>query len=431
MFDKSLRGGSRRGAPLGLACRGTAVRTLAGVILFAALWYGCGDSTDPVEVFTLSVAPSDTTVAAAAGSIEVRVKSNTAWTVSHQSDWFTVVPAEGDGDQMLVVSFAENEAPDERADTITVSAGDLSEEIRVAQTGATILVIAPTDTTVAAAGSLSVSITSNTNWTISSLAGILSLNESEGSGDGTVMAAWGINPSEAPRVDTVRVTAGDLTREMTFTQAGGALSSDSISLSATRDNTIFEESTPENSISNGSGQFLFSGRTKLVQVRRCLLAFELEGKVPAGSRILSATLTLHMSRTIVGSESFGLHRLLSDWGEGDSDAGGNEGRGIAAESSDATWDHSFFNTTTWLTPGGDFEPVASGVTAVGGSGSYSWSDSLMAVDLQSWVDDPDSNFGWLLSGNETRTTAKRFDSRENPNAANRPVLMIEFRVPGP
>ena len=48
----------------------------------------------------------------------------------------------------------------------------------------------------------------------------------------------------------------------------------------------------------------------------------------------------------------------------------------------------------------------------------------MVADVQSWLDNPASNFGWLVLGDETAiATAKRFDTRES---ASPPVLTIEY-----
>ena len=48
----------------------------------------------------------------------------------------------------------------------------------------------------------------------------------------------------------------------------------------------------------------------------------------------------------------------------------------------------------------------------------------MVADVQSWLDNPASNFGWLVLGDETAiATAKRFDTRES---ASPPMLTIEF-----
>jgi hypothetical protein len=51
----------------------------------------------------------------------------------------------------------------------------------------------------------------------------------------------------------------------------------------------------------------------------------------------------------------------------------------------------------------------------------------MVMDVQEWLNAPATNFGWIIRGNETLSqTAKRFDSRQNPTAANRPLLIVEY-----
>src|SRR6202011_4095562 len=43
-----------------------------------------------------------------------------------------------------------------------------------------------------------------------------------------------------------------------------------------------------------------------------------------------------------------------------------------------------------------------------------------------------TNFGWILTGNESgRATAKEFDTKENSNAAFRPVLTVTYSQPAP
>ena len=54
----------------------------------------------------------------------------------------------------------------------------------------------------------------------------------------------------------------------------------------------------------------------------------------------------------------------------------------------------------------------------------------MIADVQMWLDDPGSDYGWLLLGDESTTrTTKRFDTRENSVPSNRPVLTVEFEPP--
>lgn len=198
-----------------------------------------------------------------------------------------------------------------------------------------------------------------------------------------------------------------------------------VSLSAAKDNTLYEDLT--GSTSNGAGSYFFVGSTANGDIRRGVIAFDIASAIPAGSTINSVTLTLHMSRTVAGAENITLHRLLADWGEGASNAAGEEGDGAQATTGDATWLHTFYDTGFWTTSGGDFVGTASASASVGGVAFYSWgSTPRMVADVQAWLDNPASNFGWLVKGNEAMpTTAKRFDSRQNREPATSSLLIMD------
>ena len=205
---------------------------------------------------------------------------------------------------------------------------------------------------------------------------------------------------------------------------------DEIQLVPNKDTTIFEEN---DGLSNGSGSNLFSGATANRNggaARRALLAFDLSG-VPTDAMVTSASLTMRVNKVPSGqvTNDFGLHRLTTDFGEGGSDAPGQEGRGTNAAAGDATWSDAVAGTP-WNEPGGDFVSEASAVSRVAGNGSYTWeSTDMLVADIQNWLATPQNNFGWILIGDEsTAKTAKRFASREATSAANRPTLTISFDI---
>lgn len=206
-----------------------------------------------------------------------------------------------------------------------------------------------------------------------------------------------------------------------------------VTITPSKDNTLYED--PNGALSNGAGQHIFAGRTGFTTnvVRRAVVAFDVAGNVPSGATIDSATLTLHMSRAAFGAtpQTFELNRLLSDWGEGSSDAAFQEGGGVASTQGDATWRHTFYATQFWSTVGGDFVAQASASQSVAGTtGFYVWGPTpQMTADVQGWLDDPTGNHGWILVGNEGQLqSARRFDSRENLQASVRPTLTIEYTV---
>ena len=216
--------------------------------------------------------------------------------------------------------------------------------------------------------------------------------------------------------------------------AGSRIASpDTATLVSTRDNTLIEDAT--GALSNGAGPTMFAGRTNQLSssVRRAVLRFDVAGAVPPGSTILGVALTLNMSQAATPSnQSIELRRLAADWGEGTSDAGTAGGGGAPSTPGDATWRHRFFPGTPWASPGGDFTGSVKAAIAVGFEGPYTWGPTPgMIADVQGWLDNPASNFGWGMIGNEnSRGTAKRFDTRENLDPLARPMLKIDYTPPG-
>ncbi len=205
---------------------------------------------------------------------------------------------------------------------------------------------------------------------------------------------------------------------------------DVVVLTPSRDNTMFS-----NGNSNGLGDAIFSGRTGSfggLTVQRGLLAFDVAGSLGAGSTIISARLEMVLVLTSImgGQESHSLHRVSADWGEGTSIAFG--GTGALPTAGDATWTHTFYPDQFWLASGGDFSATISASQTVGTAlGAYTWgSTPQMVADVQGWLDDPSSAYGWALLGDEvTPNSAKRFASKEIVDAALRPRLVIEFTPP--
>ena len=204
----------------------------------------------------------------------------------------------------------------------------------------------------------------------------------------------------------------------------------SIDINPIKDNTLYEYVPADGDRSNALGDYFFAGETLMGEIRRGVLAFDIAGNIPAGSTITGVSLSMNMSRTLSDTaRTVELHVLLADWGEGTSQAPGEEGDGAPATTNDATWRHRFFDTIFWTTQGGDFSGTVSASQSVGAIGEYVWSSAAMVADVQSWLDNPASNFGWLVLGDESDVaTAKRFDTRES---ASPPVLTIQYTAPTP
>ncbi len=200
---------------------------------------------------------------------------------------------------------------------------------------------------------------------------------------------------------------------------------DTIVLQAVRDATLFED--VGGAIASGAGPTLFVGDNSSRNTRRALVAFDAASALPAGARIDRAELRMFLSNSpdTLAAQSIFVRRLRASWGEGTSVSAG--GGGAQATPGDATWMHRFFPDSLWAQVGGDFSTTASAVFVVSTLGSYGCSSARMAADVQIWLDEPASDFGWLLHGEEDLAgTARRFDAREHPTTSHRPVLVVEF-----
>ena len=222
----------------------------------------------------------------------------------------------------------------------------------------------------------------------------------------------------------------------------GAAAAEILSFTPIRDTTIFADS---DDAASSAGVALFAGNTASGLARRALFLFDLSA-VPAGSQVVSAAFSLSVDRAAGGLQPMTLHRVLADWGTGGSD-GGTNGGGTLALAGDATWSHRFFgdDARQWrdgsgtLVPGGWFVGTASATTSVADAARYTWSSGAgsggtsLVTDVQGWLAAPETNFGWILVGDETVSrSAKRFAASEASVEAFRPTLLLEITpVPEP
>jgi|GEM_PF-595601 len=204
-------------------------------------------------------------------------------------------------------------------------------------------------------------------------------------------------------------------------------SAESLTIIPVADTTIHER-FPGNNI---GGHFdLASGGIASGERTRALIRFDLEGKIPPGSTITSATLMVQVTRepSSGGIQSaFDLRRMMSSWNEG----GKTAASGTSASTGETTWNHRFSSDIAWASPGGvsgtDFAVQTSASAVVAGLGSYTFgSTPSMVADVRSWLEKPGSNSGWMLISQEETTpeTARRFASRED--ALKAPRLTVEY-----
>lgn len=214
-----------------------------------------------------------------------------------------------------------------------------------------------------------------------------------------------------------------------------ATRAESVTNVATADTSLIEVA-PDHS--NGGQAWVLAGRTQNGPHVRGLYRFELTN-LPAAALIQSATVQLDVTGQPGDMEAvnstFSLHRLLQPWGEGTNVALANPGQGIPAAPGDATWHHRFYPTHTWAAPGGapgiDYASEGSSFQQIEDPDHSPYrfnSTPEMVADVQHWLQHPEQNYGWMLLGNDDLIfTARRFGSREDPDAL--PLLEISYVLP--
>jgi hypothetical protein len=193
---------------------------------------------------------------------------------------------------------------------------------------------------------------------------------------------------------------------------------------ASKDNSIYEEGE----LSNGAGQFLFTGVTNQGNKRRALVKFNPSPMVPEGVSVDSAFLILVPSLVKTDGTTVTIYRLNTSWGEGTANADSQEGKGATASESDATWTKTSIQGDPWVKPGGDFdiEPIASTIVSLGTDALFG--SPLLTLLVNSWIADPTSNHGVIVIGDESENaTAIRFNSRDYPEPEVRPMLKLYFQ----
>ncbi len=208
----------------------------------------------------------------------------------------------------------------------------------------------------------------------------------------------------------------------------GDTSADTITLTPIADTSLFEY-VPDNNL--GGLTDVAAGTIRLLKRSRGLFKFDLT-QVPSSATITSAAFDIQVVKvppSPLGS-IFSLNRVLRDWGEGN---GAGTMLGSPATAGQATWNNRFHPSTPWTPPGGgadvDYVGAFSATNFINGFGPYTFNSTTgLVADVQAWLNDPSTNFGWMLISEReaSRETVRRFGSREDPSHA--PVLVIGFVV---
>ena len=207
----------------------------------------------------------------------------------------------------------------------------------------------------------------------------------------------------------------------------GLAAGDVITIDASQDAGFNNLSTTNN---QGAWSWVNVGISNTGNDFRSVFLMDVASLIPAGSTINSATfefdVTLQGGGGGIGS-NFGLFTVATGWAEG-------TGTGFTGStgSGGASWDF-VDDVTPWTTPGGDFAASSSGSVFVnwlsdgGGIQNYMLGNAQLVADVQNMLDNPGSNFGFILRELDGTTgSAMRVTSREGGSPAS---LTIDFTGP--
>lgn len=203
---------------------------------------------------------------------------------------------------------------------------------------------------------------------------------------------------------------------------------DTLKLSSVADAGLFEHD-PTNNL--GGMAYVVAGTISQGFKSRALYKFDVAGSLPAGAAVTAATLTISAPAQFGAGLNFQLHRVLQDWGEG-TGAGMGSGQGAPANAGEVTWNARHHPDMLWNAPGGqagtDYLAAPSASTTMSSS-NLVFSSASMAADVQAWLANNGTNFGWLviIADELTLRTASHLATREN--TVNAPVLTVDYTVP--
>jgi hypothetical protein len=188
--------------------------TLTAVMLFA----GCSEDDPAPE---LSVDPTAIAAVAEAGNYSIAITSNAAWIATKETEWLSLNAASGTGNGTVIVNVAANPTVEPRTGNVLIISGMLSHTIAVTQAGMDVLLNVDPATLAADAntGEYTLTVTSNTAWTVSAGAEWLALNPASGTGNGTVKVTVSENPSLEIRTAPVNFASGPVNHAVNVTQA--------------------------------------------------------------------------------------------------------------------------------------------------------------------------------------------------------------------
>jgi hypothetical protein len=166
---------------------------------------------------SLSLSKTSLDFTSSSGNNTVNVTSNSSWTVSDDATWITVTPTSGSNNGTLTISVSNNSGA-ERSGIVTVSGCNTTKTITVTQESDCSLSLSANrlDYKISA-GNKSVTVTSNSSWTVSDDATWITVTPASGSNNGSLTVSVTANTA-TEKIGIVTVSCGGVTKKITVIQ---------------------------------------------------------------------------------------------------------------------------------------------------------------------------------------------------------------------
>lgn len=174
----------------------------------------------------LTITPESLSIPHTGGTAGFSIASNTNWQIAENAPWLSANPPSGLGNGTVTLTATPNISTNNRTVNVLVSGDGVADQIvAVTQTGApaNLTITPPSQVVTASAGQVTVQISANVNWALSSSNSWATLSQPSGTGDATVTISYDENTTSAQRTVTLSLSSpGQPTQTATILQNAAA-----------------------------------------------------------------------------------------------------------------------------------------------------------------------------------------------------------------
>ncbi|NWF90935.1 MAG: T9SS type A sorting domain-containing protein [Ignavibacteriaceae bacterium] len=169
----------------------------------------------------LEIIPTEYLLSNDEGSEMLTITSNRRWVLETDVNWLTFDFSNGENTKTVTMVYTANPDTIERSGTITVTSEDATRSAIIKQASHDFLSVSTsTETLPADSGYAFICIQSNTNWEIVENVSWLDLDKYNGTLVDTVSIHYAVNKKSKPRLGSILVSGGGISRELILNQNG-------------------------------------------------------------------------------------------------------------------------------------------------------------------------------------------------------------------